>query len=138
MYDLENGYAINEKHRRIAEIIHDYSHELELQWIPHSDRGPEDLKPYCVVHRQADGQVYPVMYLSESEMDHRVLKRLFLADMSKARPQDVMNEIEAEEAAKEILKAKELEDKKAEARDFSLSLLKTNKNYYRHGGKVYS
>ena len=136
-FDKESGYILHAQHQRIAEIIKDYNPELELVWIPPDRRDPEDVKPFAVVHNQKDGSQYPVMFLSEDEMDHRVLKRIFLSDMTKARPQDVMNEIEAEEAAKRIMAAKEQEDIAAEKRDFAMSLLRSNKNWYHHNGKVY-
>src|SRR5690606_41549331 len=102
----------------IAEIIQDYNPELSLMWIPPANRTDEDTKPYVVVHTQADGQQYPIFYLTEDELDHRVLGRIFAADMKKHNPNNVMAEIEAYENAQKILEAKEYEDKMAEKADF--------------------
>ena len=137
-YDTESGTFVSSRHMRIAEIIQDYNPELSLMWIPPANRTDEDTKPYVVVHTQSDGQQYPVFYLTEDELDHRVLGRIFAADMKKHNPNNVMAEIEAYENAQKILEAKEYEDKMAEKADFAKSLLKSNLHTYRHGGKVYS
>lgn len=136
-FDSDSGNIVSAQHQRIAEIIHDYNPELELMWIPPGKRDAQDTKPFVVVHRQKDGNVYPIFYVGEHEMDHRVLARIFAADMSRNDPNKILTEIEANEAAQEILKAKKYEDEMAEKRDFAKHLLQTNKNYYRHNGKVY-
>ena len=136
-YDTESGSFVSDKHMRVAEILHDYNPELSLMWIPPASRSAEDTKPYVVVHTQKDGSQYPVFYLSEDELDHRVLARIFAADMKNHRPDDVLVELDAMEAAKEMMQAKEHEDELAEQREFALSLLRTPLHTYRHKGKVY-
>lgn len=137
-YDTESGTFVSAKQMRIAEILHDYNPELSLMWIPPAQRSHEDIKPYVVVHTKADGSQYPVFYLSEDELDHRVLGRIFANDMKNHDGADsMMREIEAYENAKKIVEAKELEDKKAEKLDFAKSLIKSHLHTFRHGGKVY-
>lgn len=136
-FDKESGYILHAQHQRIAEIIHDYNPELELVWIPPDRRDAEDTKPFAVIHRQRDGQQYPVFFIAEDEMDHRVLGRIFAADMRKHNPNNVIREIEAYENAQRILEAKAYEEKKAEALDLAKHVLKSKLHKYRHDGKVF-
>lgn len=136
-YDSGSGSFVSAQHQRIAEILKDYNPELSLMWIPPANRGAGDTKPYVVVHKQSDGNTYPVFYLDESELDHRVLARIFAADM-KRNNANPLADLEAAEAAQKILEAKEYEDAKAEKFDFAEHVLKSKLHSYRHNGKVYT
>lgn len=136
-FDAQSGRIVNANHQRIAEIIHDYNPDLELAWIPPENRTAEDSLPFAVIHNQMDGQRYVVFYLSEADLDHRVLARIFSSDMRKNDPKAVINEIEMNEAAERILDSKKSEEAHQERLEFGKALLTSPKHTYRHKGKVY-
>lgn len=135
-FDPDAGMVLSVKHQRIAQVIHDYNPELRLVWIPPSERSVEDVNPFAVVHDRPNGYSYPIMFLSEDEMDHRVLARIFEADMAR-QGNNPLAKIEANNAAKTILEAKEREDRQAEKKDIAVHILKSKLHKYRHGGKTY-
>lgn len=136
-FDQKAGRVLSAKHQRIAEIIHDYNPELELAWIPPENRSASDTKPFAVIHNQSDGQRYLVMTLREDEVDHRLLARIFSADMRRHNPKNVISEIEFNERAKRLYEAKKIEDEKQEKLDLAFHILKSKKHSYKHGGRVY-
>lgn len=133
MVPAEDGHWINEKFARIAEVIHDFDHRLQLVWIPPENRTAFDVQPYGVLHTGDDGQQKLVMLLKEEELDERVIEALFLGDTAK---NDVLSRLEAKERAARVLKMKE-ETEAAEARrDFINSVVRSGKHSYRHNGRV--
>jgi hypothetical protein len=139
-FDVDSGTIVSEKHRRIAEIIHDYNRELSLLWIPPSQRGVEDTEPpFVIVHTRADGSQYPVMWIPEEQMDEPqvVLGRLFAGDMAKGDKDRVATAIEAAERADEIYRAKIEQEKWEEKMDFMSFALNTPLHTFKHDGKVY-
>jgi hypothetical protein len=132
--DSGSGYALSEKHTRIAEIIRDYNPELELAWIPPDQRTAFDRNVFAIMHNSAKGR-YVVGTFTEEQMDHRIIQHLFSIDN---KNHDVLSELEREEAAKKALRMKETMDELEERKDFARSLIKSKKHWYRHNGKVYS
>ena len=125
------GTIINEDHRRIAQIIHDYDNHLEVQWIPPEERSYDSPETFRVVHHEP---FYEVMRFPEWEMDERILARIFASDQKR---HDVVSELDAMETAKELVKAKQWEESMAEAREFSLTVLKSKKHLFKHDGVRY-
>lgn len=136
-YILDNasGHALSAQHTRIAEIIQDYNPELELAWIPPSDRTAFDAKPFAIIHNQPNGQRYVVGTFTEAEMDHRIIAYLFNHD---ARQRDVFSDMERENTAKELLRLKEVSDEIEEKREMGRAMINTRKSTWRHGGKKYN
>ena len=137
-YDTEAGYFVSEKHRRVAEIVRDYNPELTLMWVPHANRTAEDVdKPYVVVHTHQNGNQYPVFYCDEADMDEpeRVLIRLFAGDRSKQL--NILDMIEIKEQAEAILKEKEWEEKRAEAREELTTIMNSPLHTFKHNGKKF-
>lgn len=130
--DSEHG-ALSVKHMRVAEIIKDYNPELELAFIPRNARSAFDAEPFAVLHRLPNGQTYVVMTCKEEEVDERLLTKVFMADKKNG---NVLKRLEAEEAARKLMKMKEEMAEWEDKQDFVKSLLK-GKHYYRHNGKVY-
>ncbi len=135
-YEITPAGIISKDHQRIAEIISDYNPELSLAWIPTADRS-EGEKPYCVVHTMVDGSRYPVMFLDEAQLDHRVIAELYMRDMSHAVNADPISWAEAQELAYKTMLAKKEEDEAAERADLAKSILKSKLNTYKHNGKKY-
>jgi|SRR5690242_20293218 len=131
-----DGHLVNANHALVAELVHDYNPGLEVCWIPPDKREPGD-KPYAIVHNMPDGSRYPVFFLDEDEMDHRVIARLAMGDMSKAANTDILKWMEAEDTARQALARRKELDAMEEARDVASHILKSGKARYRHNGKVY-
>lgn len=126
--DGNNGLSV--QHERIAEVIRDLDPDLELAYIPDGMRSSFDKHPFCVRHKNG----YVVMTLAANEVDHRVIAKLIKRDTSKG---SVIDAIDAESAAFNLVNAKAKLDDMDEKRDFAHSVLKSNKNVYRHNGQVY-
>lgn len=132
---LGAGGALSVKHERIAEVIQDLDPTLELAYIPEDRRSTFDKHPFAVIHRPPGGQPYIAMTMAENEVDERVIAKLIKRNTHKS---DVLNEIEASEAALRLVQAKEQMEEVEEAREFAQTVLKSNKHYYRHNGRVYT
>lgn len=131
IYDETSGQWINEKFQRIAEIIHDLSPSLALLWIPPSERQEGDADPYAVMHTNHAGEQYIFMYIKEEELDERVIAKILEADSD-----TLIERLNKMEAAKELLRAKEQEDRNAEMADMARSMWRSPLHSYRHNGKV--
>lgn len=114
IFDPKSGYALSVDHARIAEIIHDYDPTLELAWIPPESRELNEQFPFAIIHRPSDAPDYVVMRLRETEVDHRVLARLWGAD---AKNGNVLDRIDAEDAAIRAIELKKREEELEEARE---------------------
>jgi len=113
-WDEETGHFLSAEHQRIAQVIHDYDETLELAWIPPKDRALNEKYPFAVIHRPDNAPPYIVMRLQETEVDHRVVARLWNADNSN---HNVLSAIEADEAARRALEMLRREEENLEARE---------------------
>ncbi|MBK7509608.1 MAG: hypothetical protein IPI16_16370 [Comamonadaceae bacterium] len=125
--------ALPVKAQRIAEILQDYDPTLELRWIPPKDRNSFDTEPFAVWHNPVGLPSYMIMTLKEDQLDHRVLAAIFNANNNNG---NVLDRLEAEEAAKKLIKYKEELDSQEERREFSVWALRQNKTV-KHNGIVY-
>ena len=123
------GAAISAEHLRIAEIINDYDPTLELVWIPPKDRNAF-VKPFGVRHNPPGREPYMVFYLTESEVDYKIISRLFMGDNSKS---DVVKQVEADEAALRLVNYKREMDAMEEAQDMASWALKTRRGHKLNG-----
>src|SRR5215204_2326947 len=106
------GHFLSADHARIAQVIHDYDERLELAYIPPAIRAAEDTHPYAVIYNNPDtGNRDVVMRLRETEVDHRVIARLWNHDK---RHVNVLDQIEKEEQARQALELLRKEDEAAE------------------------
>lgn len=124
---------ISKEFQRLAEIVQDYDHHLELRWIPPENRADlfDRSKPYCIWDT---GTNTPVMFASELDSPVDILEKLFSADNTK---QDVLTQLEAHNTAVAAMKLKERMDKQEEARDLSAFAVRNQKNTWKHRGKKY-
>lgn len=127
-----NGW-ISEQFSRLAEIVYDYDHNLELRWIPPEKRVDlvDKAKPFCIWDTRTNS---PVFFCSEVDTPIGILERLFKADNTK---HDVLSELEAHNAAVAVMKLKERMERQEEAIDFASFALKNQKNTWKHKGKKY-
>lgn len=129
----EDGHWINEKFARIAEIINDFDHRLQLVWIPPENRTAFDVKPYGVLHTSDNGAQKIVMLIKEEDLDERILAHLFLNDTER---HDVIARLEAEELAQQVLRNKEKMEKAEERRDFISTVVKSPLHSFKHKGRI--
>lgn len=126
-----DNYWVDENHERIARIIKDYDPELELAFIPPANREPGDV-PFAVIHRPAGQPAYIVG--TYWHCDGRILEDLFMADNKQG---DVLDRMDAHNAAVEAIRLKELADKEAETADLAWHILRSPLNTYKHDGIKY-
>lgn len=133
---LTDQGALSAKHERVAEIIKDYDPDLELAYIPKQERTSFDSKPFAIVHvNPQNGYRYVVMTCREDEVDERLVARLFKHNIAE---NDVIGQLEADEAAARLLEYRTKMDEVEEKKEFMRAVLTSKKNWYRHNGKVYS
>jgi hypothetical protein len=128
----EDGSFISEKTARIAELIKDYDHRLELRWIPPNRRQPGEPE-FAIIETTESGQEF-VAFLVQSEdyVDERLLGRIYAADN---KDKSVGAEAEAHNRAVRDVIKKEKQDQDEMAKDLALSMLKSPYHTYRHNGK---
>lgn len=129
----EDGQFVSEKHERLARVIQDYDPAFALAWIPPKDRrDPEDItKCYAVIEVDTG---LPVFYAGELDEPATILAKLFDADNKHG---NVLDRIEAHNAAVEALRMKEKMDLAEERKDYIAWLIGTNKNFINMGnGRV--
>ena len=132
VFDLDTGHALSAEHLRIAEIINEFDSTLELVRIP-PEKQNAFTKPYAIRHNPPGRESYIVFYLSENEVNHRVLARLFAGDNAK---QNVLASVEADEAALQLVNYKRQMDADDEARELALWALKARRGS-KHKGVRY-
>lgn len=125
----EDGYFRSEKMLRLAEILEDFSPEMELKWIPPDKRNNVDKsKPYCIVHTPSDRNKppYVVMYATETDDPVDILARLWYGD---TRRDNVIRKVEAREAAQRAFELKQQMEETQEKADL-FHFLMTNRSKY--------
>lgn len=134
MIPTEDGHFVSEKHAQISEIINDFDPNLQLAWIPPEHRTVYDLKPFAVIHTHPTSAFQTVvMYIAEDELDERVIARLFEGDITK---NDVIGRLEAEDAARNVLKLKQDLDRAEARQDFVKTVVGSHKHSFKHNGRI--
>lgn len=118
----EDGQWVSAEFQRIAQVIHDYDERLELAWVPPANRSLNEEHPYAIIYNDPSGRRDIVMRLRETEMDHRVLARLWSSD-SKNNP-NLLATIEAEEAARRAVELLRKEEEEQERRELAAWMVK--------------
>lgn len=140
-WDSSSGMFVNDDHRRLAEVLHDYNPYFSLVWIPPKDRTAEDVRPYAIVDSSPNVEPYIMRTLTEEEMKNpsAILAWVFEGDLNRNRPDDVLAKIEAEEIARKLMQTKREEDIVAAQEDltaFMVSGGREKKHYIRHNGET--
>lgn len=116
------GHMLSQEHLRIAQIIHDYDERLELAWIPPESRELNDVFPFAVMYNNPQSGIKEiVMRLRETEVDHRVIARLWGSDSKNG---NVLDSIEKDEQARRALEMLRQEDEEAERREMAAWMIK--------------
>lgn len=126
-----DGTWVSEKFERLASVINDYDHNLELRWIPPDKRTREDKHPFVIVDTRIN-QV--VVYASELDTPEGILAKLWGIDNCK---HNVLEQLEIQERAQKALEMKEWMDKKEEAIDLAFFFKQSPLHTIRHNGKKF-
>lgn len=124
----EDGRWVNDGFARLAEVVQDYDHNLELRWIPPELRTREDRKPYCVWDKLSNT---PVLFANELDTPDSILARLLGADSLHG---SIIDKLDANNSAATIMRAKERADLMEEAADEAEFLMRSPLNMVRHKG----
>lgn len=127
----EDGHFVSEKQRRVAQLLQEKYPYLQVQWIPADKRSSSDY-PFRVVDCTPGRPRYVVCFAHDC--DERLLARVMQADNSN---QNVLNILEAHNAAAEALEEQERRDKNMEAHQMAFSIFRSKKIHYKHGGIDY-
>lgn len=129
----ETGEWVSETFERLARVVQDYDPQFELRWIPPEHRvTPDDHKScYMIVDIVTN---LPVATCGELDTPEDLLTQLFNSDNKHG---NVLERLEAREAAKQALKMKAEMDEMEERRDYAAWLIGTQKNFINMGnGRV--
>ena len=121
IFDPNSGRVLSAEASRIAQVIRDYEPTLELAWIPPENRELNEQYPYAVIHRPENAPPYVVMRIRETELDHRIIAKLWSAD---GKNGNVLSNIEAEEAARRAIELLKKEEEMEEAREKAAWMVK--------------
>jgi hypothetical protein len=131
----DDGRWVDENFARLAEVVQDYDPAFELRWIPPEHRStPEDVKNcYAVVETTLDGE-FVVFHAGPLATPEEILTRLFQGDNAKG---NVLDRIDAHNAAVEALRMKEQIELSEERKEYVEWLIGTQKNYIKlSGGRI--
>ena len=122
---------ISAEFHRLAEIISDYDEYLELQWIPPQKREDQLDKTKC--YRIMDTRNNKIiLYANELDSPVDILARLWGSDSAKG---NVLSRVDAHNAAVKAMRLREELDIREAELDFSIFVLKNERNYWVHQGK---
>lgn len=131
----DTGYWVSEHYERLARVVQDYDPQFELFWIPPEKREtPEERKNcYAVIEHSQIGDVV-VFHASETDTPESILERLFMSDNKHG---NVLERIDAHNAAIKAMQMKEELDAREEMQDRAAWLMGTKKNFIDMGnGRV--
>lgn len=129
----DDGRWVSEHYERLARVVRDYDPQFYLAWIPPEHRtDPESIKNCYAIVDEVTNDV--VLYAGELDTPEQILARLFDSDNKQG---NVLDRIEAHNAAIEAMKMKEKMDIAEEKKDYIAFLMATNKNFINMGnGRV--
>jgi hypothetical protein len=124
----------SDEHRRVAAVIKDIFPTVRLIRMPtdHPQFDPE--RHFALIDEPNLLPAYLITNVAESEVDHRLVARLLENNMHD--PNSKANKLHLLEMASAALEAKREEEWRAEKKDVMKSILKSNKNTYRHDGQT--
>jgi hypothetical protein len=132
-FDKIDGLYSGE-HRRVAEVIQDLFPTVRLIRVDslHPAYNPE--QPFALVDEPHMLPPYVIRYMRESEVDHRLVA--WLVDNNMHNADSKVNKLKILEMAEAAMKAKRELEWMEEKKDMMKSVMSSNKNTYRHNGKV--
>lgn len=129
----DDGHWINERVSRVVELIREYDHRLDVRWLPPEMRGPGDAA-FAIIENTPQGPVIAFMVQTEEEFDERVLARIYSGDMANG---NVQENLEAKNRAVRAIREKRWQEELEEQMEIAKAVLRSPKDTYRVGKKVY-
>jgi hypothetical protein len=128
-YEYRDGSFVSQRVAQVIEAIHEYAPEVEVQWIPISERD-KDVAAFRLIHHPPNGEAYVIRHVkSEAEFDARVLKELMMGDQRNGKV--TIGEIEAAEAAAAAVAKQRYLDEIEEANEIAAAVIKSPKDTYK-------
>lgn len=126
----DDGRWVSENYERLARVIEDYDPQFVLYFIPPENRdGLDDItKCYAVVDTVTNS---PIFYASELDTPEAILEKLFWSDNKQG---NVLERLDAHNAAIRALQLKEQMDLAEENKEYVSWLIGTEKNFINMGG----
>lgn len=124
-----DGQFTSVKVQQVVLAIKEMYPDIEVGWIPPAAREKEDGPAYRISYEPPGAEPYILFYVTENEMDERVLKRIIQNDLSKF-PQGI-GDLEAWELAQHAIKKQEWLDELEAANDIAFRAFRSHKNTYR-------
>lgn len=124
------GRWVDENFERLAQVVKDYDPQFELRWIPPEHRASDEerRKPYVVWDTTVNA---PFFFASELDTPVDILERLFNGDNKHG---NVLDRLDARNAAQEALNLKEKIEIEEERREYAAWLMGTKKNFIKLSG----
>jgi len=121
-------------HRRVAEVVRDLFPTVRLIRVDalHPAYNPET--PFALIDEPHMLPPYVIRYMRESEVDQRIVA--WLVENNMHDPNSKVNRLRILEMAEAAMKAKRELEWMEEKKEVMTSIMKSNKNEYRHNGKV--
>lgn len=122
---------------RIARVLADYDPAIYIRKLPESHPQFDPNRPYSVVINPGTGQEkYVLKNFAEWQIDERLIAEIIQADVTNAGMS--IDDIQAINAAHELMKIKQKEEEDAHRREVARDLAKLgfSKNYAKHNGKL--
>lgn len=118
IYDPEMGEFISDVHVHLAAIIHDYKPTLWLVHIPKKAQTGFE-KPWAIIERDPRFDEHVIRYLSDEEMRNprAILAWLFAGDQDKQGAQAILERLEKEALAQQLLDNKAKQEQLADELD---------------------
>jgi hypothetical protein len=126
----DDGRWVSEQYERLARVVQDYDPQFELRWIPPEHRtDPGDVQRCYVIWDVVTNT--PVLYAGELSTPEEILGRLFDSDNKHG---NVLDRIDAHNAAKQALEMKSKMDEAEAKQEYVEWIMSTKKNYINLGG----
>jgi hypothetical protein len=124
---------ISAEFKRLAEVINDYDQYLFLEMVPLAEQ--QHLTDKSKVFRIVDDRNKKIVLYADSLSNPAdILARLWSMD---SKHGNVLNRLDAHNAAIEALKLKEQLDIREAQMDFTAFVIKNKKSRWEHNGKIY-
>lgn len=137
VYSSEYGQVLEEPVMHLAQVLRDYNHYFELQFIPERDRTFGD-KPYRIVDNTPGLKANIVRYITVEEMRNpaKVLADIFRGDLRHHSPDEILQSMDLEDRAARLLQLKQREEQALEDEElvaFYLAGGRDGRHYLRYG-----
>lgn len=125
--DQENGNFVSSKVARLAEMLAAFDETLLLQYVPEQERsGLSGARPFRIIQDAPGHPPYIVMYLSEDQLDYRVIAKLEEArQFGKDGSKSLLQTLQIQEDARRLEQLKIDQEQREEAMDKARFLIKT-------------